>query len=229
MCSCVCVCVCVRERECICMHSLSLTHTHTHTHKHKHTHTHTQTCTHTHTHTHTYTHTHTHTEGKGESLVRLLGKSPHTHKHAHANTCTHTYTCIHARRLSLSLACFPSVLHSVSFTQTHTIPGSRDFDVEISFSRSLESMYAHLFYFSPSLSLSRYLQSEHELSLFSVALALCALSFTSTLAIARSLPLLKSIVMLYTLQSIPFKVIFSKTLSKTSKLESLVCNILVMK
>ena len=81
---------------------------------------------------------------------------------------------------------------------------------------------------SPSLSLSRYSQSEHALSLFSVALALCALSFTFTLATTRSLPLLKSIVMLYTLQSIPFKVIFSKTLSKTPKLELLFCNILVM-
>jgi len=160
---------------------------------------------------HTHTHTHTHAQKEKKSLSFGFQVS-------FGKESTHTQTCTHTHMYT----------HSVSFTQTHTISGSRDFDLEISFSCSLESMYAHLFYFSSSLSLSRYSQSEHALSLCSVIFALCALSFAFTFAITGSLPLLESIVLLCTLQSIPFKVTSTKTLSKARKLESLFCNILVM-
>ena len=78
-----------------------------------------------------------------------------TRTHAH----TYTFTYIHVRCRSPSLARFLSLLHSVSSTQTHTIPGSPDFDMEIAFSHFLECMYAHLFHFLRSHSLHAHTRS----------------------------------------------------------------------
>ena len=73
-----------------------------------------------------------------------MEKSPYTHKHTytHTHAHTHTPTYIHVVSLSRSITSSLFSIRLLTHTRTHTIPGSRYFDLTIHFS---QNRHAHLF------------------------------------------------------------------------------------
>jgi len=137
-----------------------------------------------------------------------LEKNPYTRKHTYTHKHTgihiHTYTLSHSLSRSFASSFISNRFLSHTSTHTHTIPDSRDFDLEIIFSRSLPNMRTHLFYFlrwfsAYSLALSPCRYAERAYCLFATALVLFAPSFSFTLDVALGLVLVLAVALAFAL------------------------------